>query len=136
MHNVNIIVKKNRFHNPRRGSLSGTCYILTDLVCVCVVTEQIKKDCQQVSTHGENPSLARQPPAWLSAECEDAHAPECMSSMYIQNVKTSLLFISQRSCLFSYIDASGAWPNKADSDLNCLQPLSLVGKVSSSSYST
>lgn len=33
--------------------------ILTDLVCVYVVTEQIKRGCQQVSPHSENPSLAQ-----------------------------------------------------------------------------
>lgn len=48
-----------------------------------VVTEQIKEDCQQVSTLSENPSLAPQPmaPAWLGVECEDACAPEYMCAM-------------------------------------------------------
>lgn len=50
-------------------------------------------------------------------------------SMYVQNVKTVWLFISRRSCSFSDVDASGAWPNKAVSNLNCLQPLSCVWKV-------
>lgn len=45
-------------------------------------------------------------------------------SMYVQNVKTGSLLVSQRSCLFSYIDGIGALANKTDSDLNCL----LVGK--------
>ncbi len=76
-------------------------------------------------------------PAWLSGEraaytLRSARVSiavhVCPDSMYVQNVKTGSLFISQRSCLFSYIDASGAWPNKVDSSLNCLPTLSLIGK--------
>lgn len=58
-----------------------------------------------------------------------------LDSMYVQNVKTVLLFISPRSCLFSDIDASGAWPNKVVSILNCLPPLSRVGKFQGQSDS-
>lgn len=45
-------------------------------------------------------------------------------SMYVQNVKTGSLLISQRSCLLLYVDASGARPNTVVSDLNCLLTVS------------
>ncbi len=74
-------------------------------------------------------------PVWLSDACASYTLPStCASisgypdSMYVQNVKTGSLFISRRSCLFSYIDASGVQPNMVVSDLNCLPTFTLGPK--------
>ena len=114
---------------------------MKDLVCMCVVTDQIERVCLQVSPHSENPSLAQHSASgtcfatlwvWRCTRCKTT----CVSitvnvrtnSIVCTGCKTGSLSTSQSSCLFSYIDASGASPNMVGSGMNCLPTLSLVWK--------